>query len=169
MSTAVSRGFCGTSRVFHGQSALGVVWNHRIMKLWAFRLEKISWIVESNHANPPLCDVPAWHLHICQIPPEFVGGITFWSVPLPQSCRAAPSAVSSTRVPKRSSLYIRKATSLLQDPARIFPIPTEPGCRTDFKVIFGKLSASRCEPLAFFEDFFSATCLFNQFFCFFCP
>lgn len=129
---------------------------HGIKELSAFRVEKTSWIVESNRPTPPLNHVPAWHLHVCQIPPELVDGTTFWAVPWPQSCRAAQSsgcparhAVSSTEVSTRRILCIWKVRSLLQEP---LPYPN----RADLKVVvvFWKVLCIKMRVLGFSEDFF---------------
>lgn len=126
------------------------------MESLAFRLGKISWIVESNHPSLSINDVPAWPLHLCQIPPEVVDGEMLSSVPWPQSCRAAQSSgcpamhvVSSTRVSK-GGFYIPGNS----DPYYKVLSGSLP-CMTAWKwlLFFGKCSASRCESLAFLRTF----------------
>lgn len=131
---------------------MGVLWLMEPWNYWHLGSERS---LESNHPSPPINDVPAWPLQLCQIPPELVDGVMFSSVPWPQNCRAAQSSgcpgmhvESSTRVSK-GGFYTSAKSGPCQDH---FPVPIGPGCMTDLKwlLFFG---TSRCESLAFLRTF----------------
>lgn len=186
MSTVVWRGFCSSLRVsVLWAVCIGSGLADGIMELSALRLEKISWITECSRPSPPINDVPAWPLHISQIPPELVDGTTFWSVPWPQSCRAGQVLVAqpcilwaSTRVSTKNFIHLERRILYIwkvrpwQDPNTLsgslpFSIPIGPGYRTDLKVvvIFWKVPCIKMSPWLFWGLFLVPLVYLIWFFC----